>query len=464
MVAIVVLLYLSTFFSSSRATLAAMGRVHVHALTSGNSGHTTQMLHMAKGPKGVLSTVLVKGGVIGLSTSSVSASLTVRLFKGANTKVTANVLAFLVLVFNRMAPGAVTAVGISSVSLATTTPVKFLVGVLAPIVFVVGGLSLKLVFLLRIGVGSTRGGVARRRLHAVISMDRRGNIVRRRRQSVVRGLFSFNSTRTGRVVIPQVSVAFIRTSTACRRMLSVFHRSVFAHLPICRSSASGMVKVVGVGSFLLRGSAPRFSMQGLLQRPCFACRRGGATSLFLRVHGSSVSLTVILSRCKMATKLVALRSLLRRVMKRVHSRCSTSRRSSVAQVDSHRFCMLNSTGLGSIDRTLSLRFASSSCSAVKKCYLNLLSRLPRGGRVVLASGGVLLHVSQVRGGEVRQVCVQLPRPLRRADSRRGSRRWSMGSRNYFNDPRFLYRRLSGPRAGEVLHSPFQVSNGASPFF
>lgn len=425
LVVLLVLLLFSSFFSSARATLVSIGGVGLHSLTSNKGGQTTLTLSVARGrATGVLDTVLVNGGVIGISTSSLTAALTCS-FNKCVIDVTALVLAITVLMFKRVAPGGCTAVGTRGLALHCVPIVGFFVAIVAPIVFVVGLFSHKVVLVLHMSPSTTGGTVARRRLHAVISIDRRSNMVRSSRGRVVCGMFSLNSTGTGSVVIPHMRIAFTSIGDAFSRLVSVFHRSGFAELPICRRARSGIINVVGVGSLLLCSRSAPFGVQSFLEGPRFACRFGSVSRLLMRVESSAFGVTVILSRCNRVTKLVALRSVLRRVINRVRSRCSRGRSRLVGRVSSRRCVVRNSVDLSSIGSRLRARLSSRSCSSLKKLVVRRLSHLPRVNSRIIARSKVHLIIRGLSGGHMRAMRICLPRE---ASARRTSKRASSSSR------------------------------------
>ncbi len=140
----------------------------------------------------------------------------------------------------------------------------------------------------------------------------------RRRYSLLRGTLSFSSILTCRVVARHISLSTVSVHSPCRVGIGGYHRAAFSELPIFRSGTSGVVNILRLGRFcggLIRNGG--IGVHRLLLP--IACIRGAVPlpSILSGVHRGGYRLMIILSRCNNAVNVMALRSIVRRLINRV---------------------------------------------------------------------------------------------------------------------------------------------------
>lgn len=192
--------------------------------------------------------------------------------------------------------------------------------------------------------------------------------------------------------MPQASAFVLSIGSSIRRGVRTTLSSPCAHVPVCRSSGSGVVNILRLGGLLGRsGGAPvrRVSLQGVVGRPLFIPRAVLASRLVSCLGGDRGRLTLLRSRCNNVIKVIALRSVLRRVINSVRSRCSRDC-ILVRQVKSGMCRTSKTAPLRHFGSCFNARLRSTSISAVTNCLLARLNRFPRRGRRTSVRRGKLV--------------------------------------------------------------------------
>lgn len=147
------------------------------------------------------------------------------------------------------------------------------------------------------------------------------------RRSVMRHMFLLNSLGMNSVVARGDSVITLRDKVATTRIGTILIGRLCRFCPIARSnSLSGIGKMMGLGSLILRLSRRGFGLPTLARRTAFFRRGVGICGTLRRVGTRGVDHTLIYSRFKTYIKVVALHSVLRNL---INSVSSTKRRPSV---------------------------------------------------------------------------------------------------------------------------------------
>ena len=104
LVALILLLVLSGFFSSAETSLTTISTIRLLSLAEQGNKRAQTVLKIRKDSGKMLSAILIGNNVVNLSASSLSTTLVMDLFGSAAVGIATGILTFLVLMFGEITP------------------------------------------------------------------------------------------------------------------------------------------------------------------------------------------------------------------------------------------------------------------------------------------------------------------------------------------------------------------------
>lgn len=247
----ILLLCTSNFISTSRVTFFSLSPISLDRVRRKGRASSEHVDTLLGSSRHLLTAVLVSGGFIGMAVVVLYGCFftdAVR-FKGSivlRFLLVAIILAFLLLLFNRVVPGVCSTRGALGFYHGTTPIVSFLGGFFSPL----STLLIHSSFLIGEYITGEGCGVSISRLSRTLRLASGDRVSRR--DGVLRNVVHFNRRATGRIVASQLSVISLRVGAPCSSILGYVIRGTCSHVPMCTRSQSGVGKVLCVGSLLPR--------------------------------------------------------------------------------------------------------------------------------------------------------------------------------------------------------------------
>ena len=139
-VAILILIALSSFFSSAETAMTTVNKIRIQSLAEqGNKRAVILEKIISDSPK-MLSTVLIGNNIVNMSVSLMT-TLTIKILGNAYVGITTGILTLLILIFGEITPKNLATIHAEKLSLAYSRIIYGLMILLTPVVFIVNKIT-----------------------------------------------------------------------------------------------------------------------------------------------------------------------------------------------------------------------------------------------------------------------------------------------------------------------------------
>ena len=104
LIVLVILLFLSAFFSSAETALTTFNRIRMRTLADEGSKRAVRVLEITEDSGKMLSAILIGNNIVNLSASSIATTLALRVFGSAGAGIATGLLTVLILIFGGQRP------------------------------------------------------------------------------------------------------------------------------------------------------------------------------------------------------------------------------------------------------------------------------------------------------------------------------------------------------------------------
>ena len=101
---LVILLFLSAFFSSAETALTTVNKIKMRTLSEDGNKRAETVLKVTSDSSKMLSAILIGNNIVNLSASSLATSLAIRLLGSFGAGIATGILTFLILIFGEITP------------------------------------------------------------------------------------------------------------------------------------------------------------------------------------------------------------------------------------------------------------------------------------------------------------------------------------------------------------------------
>lgn len=420
LIAIIILLCLSAFFSSSETALTTVNQIRMRTLADNGDKRAARVLHVTGNPGKMLSAILIGNNIVNLSASSISTSLAIHLFGNTGAGIATGILTFLILIFGEVTPKTMATIKADSMSLTAAAPIGFLMKILTPVIFIINKLSLGLMFLLHVNIKDAQKKMTEEELRTIVDVSQENGVIEHEERDMIHNLFDFGDAEAKEIMVPRIDMTFVQADATYQEVLDIFRQDMFTRLPVYEDSTDNVIGIINMKDFLLQNDTPEFSVRKLLREPYFTYEHKNTADLFLEMRKSSISLAIVLDEYGVTAGLITLEDLLEEIVGEIRDEYDADEEDDITRISDREFYVLGSANLNDVSEALSLHFTSDDYDTIGGYCLGLLDHLPEKNEIILTDNNILLRIDRMEKNRIERIYIRLPEPLEETGSEQKS--------------------------------------------
>lgn len=420
LIAIVILLCLSAFFSSSETALTTVNQIRMRTLADNGDKRAARVLHVTGNPGKMLSAILIGNNIVNLSASSISTSLAIHLFGNTGAGIATGILTFLILIFGEVTPKTMATIKADSMSLTVAAPIGLLMKILTPVIFIINKLSLGLMFLLHVNIKDAQKKMTEEELRTIVDVSQENGVIEHEERDMIHNLFDFGDAEAKEIMVPRIDMTFVQADATYQEVLDIFRQDMFTRLPVYEDSTDNVIGIINMKDFLLQNDTPEFSVRNLLREPYFTYEHKNTADLFLEMRKSSISLAIVLDEYGVTAGLITLEDLLEEIVGEIRDEYDADEEDDITRISDREFYVLGSANLNDVSEALSLHFTSDDYDTIGGYCLGLLDHLPEKNEIILTDNNILLRIDRMEKNRIERIYIRLPEPLEETGSEQKS--------------------------------------------
>lgn len=420
LIAIIILLCLSAFFSSSETALTTVNQIRMRTLADNGDKRAARVLHVTGNPGKMLSAILIGNNIVNLSASSISTSLAIHLFGNTGAGIATGILTFLILIFGEVTPKTMATIKADSMSLTVAAPIGLLMKILTPVIFIINKLSLGLMFLLHVNIKDAQEKMTEEELRTIVDVSQENGVIEHEERDMIHNLFDFGDAEAKEIMVPRIDMTFVQADATYQEVLDIFRQDMFTRLPVYEDSTDNVIGIINMKDFLLQNDTPEFSVRNLLREPYFTYEHKNTADLFLEMRKSSISLAIVLDEYGVTAGLITLEDLLEEIVGEIRDEYDADEEDDITRISDREFYVLGSANLNDVSEALSLHFTSDDYDTIGGYCLGLLDHLPEKNEIILTDNNILLRIDRMEKNRIERIYIRLPEPLEETGSEQKS--------------------------------------------
>lgn len=420
LIAIIILLCLSAFFSSSETALTTVNQIRMRTLADNGDKRAARVLHVTGNPGKMLSAILIGNNIVNLSASSISTSLAIHLFGNTGAGIATGILTFLILIFGEVTPKTMATIKADSMSLTVAAPIGLLMKILTPVIFIINKLSLGLMFLLHVNIKDAQKKMTEEELRTIVDVSQENGVIEHEERDMIHNLFDFGDAEAKEIMVPRIDMTFVQADATYQEVLDIFRQDMFTRLPVYEDSTDNVIGIINMKDFLLQNDTPEFSVRNLLREPYFTYEHKNTADLFLEMRKSSISLAIVLDEYGVTAGLITLEDLLEEIVGEIRDEYDADEEDDITRISDREFYVLGSANLNDVSEALSLHFTSDDYDTIGGYCLGLLDHLPEKNEIILTDNNILLRIDRMEKNRIERIYIRLPKPLEETSSEQKS--------------------------------------------
>lgn len=408
LVIIIILIFLSAFFSSSETALVTVNKIRMKNLAENGDKRAAKVLKVTSDSGKMLSAILIGNNIVNLSASSIATILAVDILGDIGSGIATGVLTLAILIFGEVSPKTMATIKADSFALAIAGIIDIVMFILTPAIFVINKLASGVLFLLRIDTDSVDTAMTEDEIRTIVDESQESGVIENEERDMIHNVFDFGDSEAKEVMVPRIDMTFVQADSTYEELLSIFRECKFTRLPVYEETSDNVIGIINVKDLLLQDKDENFSVRNILRAPYFTYEHKNTSDLFIEMRKSSISLAIVLDEYGVTAGLVTLEDLLEEIVGEIRDEYDTDEEDSIVQLSEREYIVLGSTNLDDVSHELNVNFHSDDYDTIGGFCLELLDHLPERNEIMFTEDGTLLKIQEVDKNRIEKIYIKLP--------------------------------------------------------
>lgn len=407
-IALVILLILSSIFSSTETALTTVNKIRMRTLSEAGNKKADRVLRVTENQGKMLSAILIGNNVVNLSASSLATSIAIERFGSVGAGIATGILTLLILIFGEIAPKTMATINADQISLWVSGFIEFLMWILTPVIFIVNKLAMGVLLLFRVDPNKSQNAMTEEELRTIVDVGEESGVIETEEKEMIHNLFDFGDSEAKEIMIPRIDMTFVSKDATYQEVIEIFKEDKFTRLPVYEETTDNVVGILNMKDLLLCEDPNTFSIDEIMREPYFTFEHKNTADLFMEMRKSSISLAVVLDEYGVTAGMITLEDLLEEIVGEIRDEYDTDEEDSISQISDREYLVLGSTNLDDVNDELGTSFQSDDYDTIGGYCLELLDHLPECNEITFAEDGTLLKIMAMDKNRIHKVSIKLP--------------------------------------------------------
>ncbi len=410
-VILLILLFLSAFFSSAETALTTFNRIRMMTLADEGNKRAARALKAADDSGKMLSAILIGNNVVNLSASSIATSLALRLFGSVGAGIATGILTVLILIFGEISPKTLATIHSEKLAMAYAGIIQSLMTVLTPVINIINFLSLAFLRLLRVDPNKNNDTMTEEELKTIVDVSHESGVIETEEREMIHNVFDFSDALAREIMTPRIDMTFVNINDSYRDILEIYRKDRHTRIPVFEETTDNVVGLLNMKDMLLYEDKGHFAVRNIMREPFFTYERKNTAELFLEMQTKSINLAIVLDEYGITAGMVTMEDLLEEIVGEIHDEYDANEQEPVSKITDTEYVVSGSMNLDDLCDMLNIHLTSDDYDSIGGYFIGKCDHLPKAGEQIITEEGIRLTVTAVIRNRIKQLRIQLPEPV-----------------------------------------------------
>lgn len=406
LIIILILLFLSAFFSSTETAFTKVNSVRLLALKEEGNKRAAMALKILDKYGKMLSAILIGNNVVNLAASALATTVAIKI--NLNVGIATFILTIIVLLFCEIIPKTLSSLRAEKIALSFAPVINVYMTVLTPLVFLTEGLSKLVIKCLRIDEEG-HDTMTEEELRTYVDVSHEDGVIEQEEKKMIINVFEFGDSVAKDIMIPKIDMVCVDVEATFEETMAIFREHMYTRLPVYEGTTDNIVGILNIKDIIREESTLDFSVKKLMRNPFFTYEFKHTADLLNEMRKTSDAVAFVLSEYGECEGMITMEDLLEEIVGEIRDEYDDDEEDLIQKMEENTYLIEGSMKLSDVNDELSTNLKSEDYDSVGGLLIELLDdRLPEDGESVTTEDGITLKVSGMEHNRIRKVILTLP--------------------------------------------------------
>ncbi len=406
-VILVLLVFISAFFSSAETAMSCVSRVRIKTLVDENNKRAVAVSQILDNYQKMLSAVLIGNNIVNLSASALATMFVQRLWGDWAVSIGTGVLTIAVLIIGEIIPKTIATTYAENLSLYYARIILAIMWILTPFIWIVNAIADVVLGILRIDKNS-KTVMTENELKTYVDVSHEDGVIESGEKEIIYNIFEFSDAVAKDVMIPRIDMSCVSADAEYHEVMRVFKQEMYTRIPVYEDNQDNIIGLINIKDIVLVSDKDNFKISDYLREAYYTYEYKKTADLLVEMRKNAQNVAFVLSEYGATVGMITLEDLLEEIVGEIRDEYDTDEEEQIRELGDGRFLVEGNMKLDDINDALGTQFESDDYDSIGGLMIENLDRLPRGGETTKLDNGVELTASAIKRNRITAVLVYIP--------------------------------------------------------
>ncbi len=413
LLALILLLIFSAFFSGMEAALFSASRIKLESMALRGSTVAKKILELKKKPEKFIGSIVLGNNFINILASVLAAYLSVsfaaarQLSQSSAIAITTIGMTIVIVLFGEMIPKSISSYHPEKVSIAFYSPFLFFWYLFFPFAWFLSTVSKGFLMLFGIKHEKQRIFVNHDEVLDMLHLSKEEGIIKKNEEEMIFSIFEFGDTHVREVMTPRVDIVALPVDANREHILDVVVQSNHSRIPVYAEKIDEIIGILYVKDLfkLFSSGKSEIDLKNIVREAYFVPETKCVDELFREMQNKKIQMALVFDEYGGISGLVTMEDLLEEIVGEIQDEHEEGEEI-FQKIGENAYLASGAMGIDEFNEVFGKNLPSQEADTIGGIILEKLGRLPHSGEEVNFDGFKFI-VNKIRGRRILKVKVIL---------------------------------------------------------
>ncbi|MDO5027281.1 MAG: hemolysin family protein [Tissierellia bacterium] len=383
-ISLIVLLFLSAFFSSSETALMALSRLRIRNMANEGVKGAKILDKMLDNPTKILSTILVGNNLVNIAASAIATSLAIKQFGSNGIGIATGLMTLIVLIFGEVTPKSLATNNAEAVALKVAGPLNILSKIFTPITAILMFLTRAFVKFLGGDPDEDKPFVTEEDLRTMVEVGHEEGLLLSEERNIIDNVFEFRESQVKDVMTTRTDMVAVEEDIQYHELISIFKEEQYSRLPVYEGTSDNIIGVIYVKDLVFQEiDEEDFDVKKYMREPFFTYEFQRISRLFEQLRHRRIALAIVLDEYGGTAGIATLEDLVEEIVGDLEDEYDTVDKQ-ITILNAHEFVTEGTVKIDFLNDQLHLNINDEEYDTIGGYVFGAFGRIPQIGESIVS--------------------------------------------------------------------------------
>lgn len=406
LIILIVLVFLSAFFSSAETAFSTVNRVRMRSLEEDGNKSAARVNKILDNYGKMISTILIGNNIVNISASALATTLALRI--NLIVGIATGILTIVILLFGEILPKTWAKLYNEPIALTYSSIILLLMKLLTPVIIIVDLLANVIMKLLHIDPNKKADVMTESELKTYVDVSHEDGVIETEEREIIYNVFDFSDAVAKDIMIPRINMVTIDINATYEEALSIFRETMYTRLPVYQDDKDNIIGLINIKDFIHTSSENDFSIRSILRDAYYTYEFKKSADLMLEMREKTTTVAFVLNEYGATVGMITLEDLLEEIVGEIRDEYDADEEEYIQEIAERTYLVEGSMKLDDINDALGTDLESDDYDSIGGIIIEHLDRLPEENEEVKLENGITLVVTEIDQNRINKVQMTLP--------------------------------------------------------